>query len=95
MRALNRKDGIGHLAVRSLNAGADLVMVLWHERDREQVLDALEDAYRSGELPEARVRQSLRRLLRLKLEINATSPAAGRSQYRRRDRQRFRNAVAE
>jgi len=76
------------------NAGADLVMVLWHERDREQVLDALEDAYRSGELPEARVRQSLRRLLRLKLG-NATSPAAGRSQYRRRDRQRFRNAVAE
>ncbi|HYM61377.1 MAG TPA: glycoside hydrolase family 3 protein [Thermoanaerobaculia bacterium] len=71
MGALDRSDGIGRLAVRSVHAGADLVMVLWHQRDREEVLDALEAACRSGELSDARVRQSLRRILRLKLRLPA------------------------
>jgi beta-N-acetylhexosaminidase len=73
MRALDRKDGIGSLAVRSIAAGADMVMVLWHDNDREEVLDALDAACRSGALPDTRVRQSLRRILRLK-QLRAVSP---------------------
>lgn len=72
MRALDRHEGIGALAVRSIAAGADMVMVLWRDKDREQVLDALEASYRSGALPEARVRQSLRRILRLKQRQTAS-----------------------
>ena len=77
MRALDRHEGIGRLAVRSVTAGADLVLVLWHERDREDVLAALEQAYASGELSDARVRQSLRRILRAKLAIPASSAVPG------------------
>jgi beta-N-acetylhexosaminidase len=78
MKALDGQQGVGRLAVRSIAAGADLVMVLWHERDREQVLATLEAALRSGELPAARVRTSLRRILRLKLrETAAAIPSTG------------------
>ena len=71
MHALDRHEGIGRLAVRSVAAGADLVLVLWHDRDREEALDALDAAYRTGELSEERVRQSLRRILRLKIRTRA------------------------
>jgi beta-N-acetylhexosaminidase len=72
MQALDKSEGIGRLAVRSIVAGADLVMVLWHGRDREEAIAALEAAAKSGELSEARIRESLRRILRVKLGLRGT-----------------------
>jgi beta-N-acetylhexosaminidase len=67
MDAIAKNEGVGRVAVQSVVAGADLVMVLWHEDDREDAFRALKAAYASGELSETRLRQSLRRILRLKL----------------------------
>lgn len=69
MRALDRRQGIGRLAVQAIAAGADMVIVLWHDRDREEVRASLEAAYRTGELPDGRVREALRRILKVKLRL--------------------------
>jgi beta-N-acetylhexosaminidase len=66
MKAVDRREGVGRIALRSILAGADLVMVLWHERDRDEVFAALKAAYAAGTLPESRLRASLRRILRAK-----------------------------
>ncbi|MCU1350738.1 MAG: bglX, partial [Acidobacteria bacterium] len=63
MKAIDRREGVGPVALRSILAGADLVMVLWHERDRDEVFTALKAAYAAGTLPESRLRASLRRIL--------------------------------
>ncbi len=66
MGAVGRKRGVGHVALDAINSGADMVLVLWHEHDRDEVFAELRAAYRSGELSEGRVRASLRRILRAK-----------------------------
>ncbi|HEV7766058.1 MAG TPA: glycoside hydrolase family 3 protein [Thermoanaerobaculia bacterium] len=76
MSAIDRSAGIGRVAVRSILAGADLVIVLWHDRDRQEVISALEAAYASGELTDERLRASLRRILRVKLRVDVWRPAA-------------------
>jgi beta-N-acetylhexosaminidase len=65
MRALHSDEGgAGALAVRSIAAGADVAMT---STEGEEVLAALRRAAHSGELTDARIRTSLRRILRVKL----------------------------
>jgi beta-N-acetylhexosaminidase len=78
MAAVDRSEGVGRVAVRAILNGADMVMVLWQARDREEVLAALEASYRSGQLTDTRLRTSLRRILRAKLRRRLwDAPPAG------------------
>ena len=62
----------GELAVRAIEAGADMVLVV-AGRYREPVYQAILQAIRSGRLPPDRIEASVRRILRLK-EAAMTSP---------------------
>lgn len=80
MGAVDRGRGVSRIALEAINAGADMVMVLWHEHDRDEVLAALKEAYHSGALSEERLRASLRRILRVKARAATRSvPAPDRS----------------
>jgi beta-N-acetylhexosaminidase len=76
MGAVDKGRGVGRIALDAIDAGADMVMVLWHEHDRDEVFAALKEAYRSGALSEQRVRASLRRILRAKSHAASASAAA-------------------
>jgi beta-N-acetylhexosaminidase len=55
--------GSGEAAVRAVEAGADMVMVLWFKEKKNEVHKALLDAVKSGRISEARLDQSVRRVL--------------------------------
>ncbi|HXI14273.1 MAG TPA: glycoside hydrolase family 3 N-terminal domain-containing protein [Thermoanaerobaculia bacterium] len=56
----------GKVALRAIEAGADMVMVVGGRNDRFEAFTGLMRAYSTGALTEERVRQSLRRILSLK-----------------------------
>lgn len=68
MRALADRHAIPEACVRSIAAGADTVMPIEHQHE---VLDALEAAIASGELPERRVTEALARIGRLDARLSA------------------------
>ncbi len=79
MRGIVEGEGIGRAAVKAMLAGADMVMVLWSQRDREDVFSALKTAYLSGELTRERVDASLVRILRVKHKANLFVPMSDMS----------------
>lgn len=71
MGAISRHYSFGEAAVRAVQAGVDVVLVC-HEYEHEQAAyDALLQALRDGTLREQRVDESLRRILRAKLQLAA------------------------
>jgi beta-N-acetylhexosaminidase len=66
MKSLARRGSPGTLAIAAIAAGCDMVLALGGNAERAEVAAALRTAYRNGTLSEARVRQSLRRILALK-----------------------------
>lgn len=56
----------GPLAVQAFLAGADMILVVWDRNDREAIRNALLEAIASGKIPPHRLRESLRRILKLK-----------------------------
>ncbi len=66
MRGLTRRYGQGDAAVRAVEAGADLLL---QPEDIPAVLDAIEAAVRGGRLTEARIDQSVRRILEAKSRV--------------------------
>jgi beta-N-acetylhexosaminidase len=66
MEGIVSRYGSGEAAVRAVEAGADMVMVLWFPERKNEVHRALLDAVKSGRLPESRVDQSVRRILTAK-----------------------------
>lgn len=68
MQAIADRFEMGEAAVRSIEAGCDLVLVC-HRLDRQRrVIEAIADAITTGRIPDSRLRQSEKRLGRL-LEI--------------------------
>ncbi|MGI6610161.1 MAG: beta-N-acetylhexosaminidase [Limnochordia bacterium] len=77
MGAIARNFGLGEAAVRSVQAGADVVLVAWPSDWRQpiRVVEALVSAVREGVIPEERVNASVRRILAAKEQIaGATKP---------------------
>ncbi len=66
MRAIAEMMSVGQAAVQAIRAGADIVMVIWTPKKKQLVFDALLSAVHSGQLSEARINQSVRRILLLK-----------------------------
>lgn len=72
MGAVVKNYDIGDAAVKSVLAGADIVLVC-HDYDKEvKVIKALRAAYNDGTLSEDRIDESLRRILKLKKKYNLT-----------------------
>ena len=65
MRAIADHYGAGEAALRSVLAGADLVIVGPDPAVQREVYDALLEAYRTGRLPEERVREAVARSQKL------------------------------
>ncbi|TAL32934.1 MAG: beta-N-acetylhexosaminidase [Spirochaetes bacterium] len=67
MHAISKMMGIGEAAVRTIEAGGDIILVSSHGTTVPLVHEALTKAVKSGALPVERVNQSVRRILELKL----------------------------
>ncbi|MFC4599445.1 beta-N-acetylhexosaminidase [Cohnella hongkongensis] len=67
MGAIARNYGIEDASLQSLQAGSDLILVAHGYDTVHQVYDRLLQAAKSGELPESRLDESVRRIISLKL----------------------------
>ncbi len=57
---------VGERAVRAIEAGADLVMLAWNKHAQAQAVDGVYKAVMSGRISQARLDESVRRLLKAK-----------------------------
>lgn len=65
MAAIAESTEVGEAAIRSVEAGVDLLLCCHRPERQRRVLDALADAVTEGRLTEARIDESIRRLDRL------------------------------
>ena len=66
MKAIDDRYRSGEAAVMAVEAGADIVMVLWTPAKQNEVFDALLSAVKSGRITQARLDQSVERILKSK-----------------------------
>lgn len=66
MKAIDDRYRSGEAAVMAVEAGADVVMVLWTPTKQLEVFDALLSAVKSGRISQARLDQSVKRILKSK-----------------------------
>ncbi len=66
MKAIDDRYRSGEAAVMAIEAGADIVMVLWTLTKQIEVFDALLSAIKSGRISQARLDQSVERILKSK-----------------------------
>ena len=66
MKAIDDRYRSGEAAVMAVEAGADIVMVLWSPTKQLEVFDALLSAVKSGRISQARLDQSVERILKSK-----------------------------
>lgn len=66
MDGIVERYGSGRAAVIAINAGADMPLVLWQMKKKDEVYDTLMAAVKSGEISRERLDQSVRRILAVK-----------------------------
>ena len=66
MKAIDDRYRSGEAAVMAVEAGADIVMVLWTPVKQLEVFDAMLSAVKSGRISQARLDQSVKRILKSK-----------------------------
>jgi beta-N-acetylhexosaminidase len=66
MHGIVKKYGSGEAAVRAIQAGADMVLILWTPEKKTEVHRALLKAVRMGRISQDRLDQSVRRILKTK-----------------------------
>ncbi|MBC7793977.1 MAG: beta-N-acetylhexosaminidase [Clostridia bacterium] len=66
MDGIVERYGSGRASVMAVNAGADMPLVLWQMKKKDEVYDSLLAAVRSGEIKRERLDQSVRRILQVK-----------------------------
>ena len=66
MKAIDAHYQSGEAAVMAIEAGADIVLVLWTPAKQIEVFDALLSAVKSGRISQVRLDQSVRRILKSK-----------------------------
>lgn len=77
MGAIVKNYKIGEAAVKSIQAGSDIVLVCHGFENQVAVIDALKNAAKTGELTEDRIDQSVYRILKLKNKYGISDEAAG------------------
>lgn len=66
MQGIVEQFGSGVAAVRAIQAGADMAMILWTNKKKEEVYRSLIRAVQRGTISMGRLEQSVRRILRVK-----------------------------
>ena len=66
MKAIDDRYQSGEAAVMAVEAGADIVMVLWTQAKQLEVFEALLSAVKSGRISQTRLDQSVKRILKSK-----------------------------
>ena len=74
MKAIYDTYGVGKAAVKSIAAGADMLMIIWRRESKDTAKAALLAAVKSGELPAARVDEAVRRTLTAKMARGLFAP---------------------
>ena len=85
MKAIDDRYQSDEAAVMAIEAGADIVMVLWTPAKQIEVFDALLSAVKSGRISQARLDQSVERILKSKrmafdrrfVEVDAVGTTVG------------------
>jgi len=72
MGAITKQYGLAEAAVAAIDAGSDIVLVAHGYDNERQVFEALRSAVRNGRLTEARIDESVRRILTLKNKYRLT-----------------------
>jgi beta-N-acetylhexosaminidase len=72
MGAIVTNYDLGEAAVKSINAGSDIVLVCHSLENEKQVIDALTSAVKAGTIPIDRVNESVYRILKLKQKYRLT-----------------------
>jgi hypothetical protein len=67
-------EDIGERALMALDAGVDLLMLGWNKKLQARAVEAVYEAAQSGRLTEARIDESLRRILRAKYRVVHETP---------------------
>lgn len=70
MGAIMKNYDIGEAAVRSVNAGADIILVCHGYNSEVKVINALKNAVSSGKVSQQRINDSVYRILKLKNKYN-------------------------
>jgi beta-N-acetylhexosaminidase len=76
MQGISLKYDLGQAAVLSVLAGDDLLEGAYSTTSMRMMVNALKDAIASGKIPQARIDQSVRRILKLKLRFGIMPPPA-------------------
>jgi beta-N-acetylhexosaminidase len=76
MKAISGQLGAGEAAVRAVEAGADLVLLI-HPSSQQAAFSALVQAVRSGRLPESRLDESVQRILAVKARYGLFQAQSG------------------
>jgi beta-N-acetylhexosaminidase len=70
MEASETQGSIGENAVRAIKAGADIVLVCHTPEKQKEAFDALLAAIKSGEISQERLKDTLKRIVSIKLSLN-------------------------
>ncbi len=79
MAAISAHYPLGEAAVQAVKAGADFVMVVGDSNNQAKVYAALLDAARRGEISPARLDESVRRILRAKIDYGLIDESTGQA----------------
>ncbi len=58
-----------NVAVKTIKAGSDIALVCHEYELQKTTYDAILNSVKSGEIPEERINQSVRRILKMKLNL--------------------------
>ena len=69
MGAISKYHDESVLGVQSVKAGADIILSCHEYEKQRKIYEGILDAVKSGEIPEERINDSVRRILKMKLEL--------------------------
>lgn len=69
MGAISNYDEMKNVAVKTIKAGSDIALVCHEYELQKTTYDAILNSVKSGEIPEERINQSVRRILKMKLNL--------------------------
>jgi beta-N-acetylhexosaminidase len=78
MGAIKENYGIGEAAKKAVEAGCDMVLVAHEYESESKVANALKKAVETGEITEARIDESVFRILKLKAKYNIENEQKGK-----------------
>jgi len=77
MHAIARRQDIGEAAVRSILAGSDIILFSSYEKSIPAIFNAIRKAVMDKRIPEARIDESVNRILEAKIRYGIMAPEKG------------------